>query len=144
MMNKKKKYLTIIGYATLFSILFFIVFGLVTVLIPNKFFARMTSINLLDYTFLVLTSILLGTYLSFHRFQKKHGSKTCTTAAYTGGIGGFLGFSCVVCNKILVLLLGLTGVLAYVEPYRPIIGSVGITLMGYAVVSKGKSIFQKS
>ncbi len=136
----KNKYRTITSYAIIFSIGFFIVLGIVTVLIPNKFFVRMAQINYLDYIFLVLTSILLGTYVSFYRYQKKHSNKTCTAAAYGGGIFGFLGFGCVVCNKLLVLLLGVAGALTYVEPYRPFIGSVGIGLMSYAVYNKGKHI----
>jgi cytochrome c biogenesis protein CcdA len=138
--EKKNKYWTIISYAIIFSIGFFIVFGIVTVLIPNKFFARMTPIYYLDYIFLVLTSILLGTYVSFYRYQKKHSNKTCTAAAYGGGIFGFLGFGCSICNKILILLLGVAGVLTYIEPYRPFIGFAGIGLMSYAVYNKGKNI----
>jgi len=138
-----KKYVTIGIHAVLFSAGLFLLLGMVTVLIPNKFFARMIPVNSLDYIFLILTAILIGTYLSFNRYKKKHPNKKCTAAAYSGGIGGFLGFGCVLCNKILLLILGAGGVLTYVEPYRPIIGSAGIGLMGYAVYQKGKSIIGK-
>ena len=138
--EKKNKYRTIISYAIIFSIGFFIVFGVVTVLIPNQFFVRMAQINYLDYIFLVLTSILLGTYVSFYKYQKKHLNNTSTAAVYGGGIFGFLGFGCAVCNKILILLLGVAGVLTYVEPYRPFIGFAGIGLMSYAVYSKVKEV----
>lgn len=143
--NKEKiKYLAIIPNIVFFSIVFFLVFGILTVLIPNKFFARMTSVTYLDYIILVFTSILLGTYVSFYIYQKKSMNKTCTAAAYSGGIGGFLGFGCPVCNKILVLLLGITGVLTYIEPYRPFIGFAGIGLMSYSVYSKGKDIWKRN
>lgn len=133
-MNNNK--IKIIFNAVIFSFLFFIVFGIVTVLIPNKFFARMTPINSLDYIFLSITSILLGLYMSLHIYQKKHRNKKCTASAYSGGVFGFLGFGCSVCNKILILLLGVAGVMTYVEPYRPFIGSIGVILMGYAVYAK--------
>ncbi len=136
-----KKYWKIVVYASLYSVIFFVIFGVLTVLIPNKFFARMTSVTMLDYIFLIFTSLLLGMFVSFYQYQKKHGSKKCGVAATSGGVFGFLGFGCSVCNKLLILLLGVAGVLAYVEPYRPLIGSTGIALLGYAVYSKGKSIF---
>ncbi|MBR9706674.1 hypothetical protein GOV14_06585 [Candidatus Pacearchaeota archaeon] len=138
----KDKFKIIVPYALLFSISFFGVLGIVTVLIPTKFFARMTPITYLDYIFLVLTSVLLGTYVSFHMYLKKHMNKKCTVSAYGGGIFGFLGFGCSICNKILVLLLGAAGVLTYIEPYRPFIGSAGVGLMLYAVYSKGKEIME--
>lgn len=137
----ERKYWKIIGYASVYSIIFFVVFGVVTFLIPNKFFARMTQVTALDYIFLIFTSLLLGTYVSFHQYQKKYGSKKCSVAATSGGVFGFLGFGCSVCNKLLILLLGVAGVLTYVEPYRPLIGSTGVVLLGYAVYSKGKGVF---
>lgn len=137
-----KKHLSIWLSAFIYSIGFFILFGIVTELIQNKFFIRMISATALDYIFLTLTSILLGTYVSFYRYGKKHLDKACTASAYSGGFFGFLGFGCSVCNKILVLLLGVTGVLTYIEPYRPFIGSAGVGLMGYAVYSKGKDLWK--
>ena len=134
--NSQNRFLKIARYSALYSIVVFIIFGIVTVLIPNKFFARMTPIGWLDYLFLAITSLLLGIYLSLHRYQKKE-SKLCRTTAIGGGISGFLGFGCPVCNKILVLLFGFAGVLTYIEPYRPIFGIAGIGLLGYATYKKG-------
>jgi len=136
----ERKYWKITEFASLYSILFFVVFGVVTVLIPNKYFARMTPVTTLDYIFLIFTSLLLGTYISFHHYQKKQASKKCDVAATSGGVFGFLGFGCSVCNKLLILLLGVVGVLTYVEPYQPLIGSVGMGLMVYAVYIKGQQL----
>jgi hypothetical protein len=136
----ERKYWKIGGFASLYSTIFFVVFGVLTVLIPNKFFARMTPVTAPDYIFLIFTSLLLGTYLSFHQYQKKHGSKKGCVAATSGGVFGFLGFGCSICNKLLILLLGVAGVLAYVEPYRPLIGSFGIGLMVYAIYIKGQQL----
>lgn len=133
--------LKISGTAALFSAPILLAFGLVTAVIPNPYFTRMTPVNGLDYIFLMLTSVLLGTYLSFHRYQLNRRSMGCDMRAYTGGLAGFLGFGCVACNKLLVLLLGLTAVWTYVEPYRPFIGTAGILLAGHAVHRKGKELF---
>jgi hypothetical protein len=136
----KKEYSLIIAYAALFSLVFFVLFGTITVLIPNNFFLRMTPITYLDYVFLTLTSILLGIYVSLLVYQKKHMSKACDVTAVGGWFSGFIGFGCPICNKILILLFGVAGVLNYIEPYKPLFGSVGVALMGYAVYMKGKNI----
>lgn len=140
---KKHHLNSIIGYSLLYGFMFFMLFGLITVLIPNNYFIRMTNITILDYILLILTSLLLGIYSSLFRFEKKQGV-VCDTAAVSGGIAGFLSFGCVVCNKLIILLFGVAGALTYIEPYRPIIGFAGITLMGYAVVSKGKNVLKKT
>lgn len=114
--------------------------GFVSVLIPNKFFGRMTPILPIEYVFFIITSVLLGTYISFHLFQKKSSNKACSATAYSGGAMGFMGFGCVFCNKILLLLLGATGVANFIQPYKPLFGSVGVALMGFAVYRKGKGL----
>ena len=62
----------------------------------------------------------------------------------SGGVFGFLCFGCSICNQLLILLLVITRVLTYIEPYRPLIGSIGIGLLGYAVYNKGKLVFGNS
>lgn len=135
---KKTNYWKIAGFSTLYGSLFLILFGIVTVLIPNDFYVRMTPITFLDYVLFILTSFLLGTYTSLSLHKSVSTNLACDSGAFGGGVGGFVGFGCAICNKILVLLLGITGVLTYVEPYRPIIGFVGVGLLSYAVYAKFK------
>ncbi len=127
-----------ITYAVIASSIFLVSFSFITALFPNTWFIRMTPVNSLDYIFLVLTSILLGIYVSLSLTEKKQ-RKQGAIAAYGGGAGGFLGFGCALCNKLLVLMFGAIGVVTYVEPYRPLIGTLGVGLMGYAVYVKSKA-----
>lgn len=128
-MNKKLKYI-LLGLGT--GLLFFVVSGVVTTLLPNSLFIRMTPINTLDYVFLVSSSVLLGAYVGVH-YYKKNPVKKCDTVATTGGVGSFLAFACPVCNKLLVLLFGATALMTYFEPYRPILGFVSNGLLAGAV-----------
>lgn len=134
-MKKKLKY-TFIGLGT--GLLFFFVFGIVTVLLPNQLFSRMTPINILDYIFLTSSSILLGAYVGVH-YYKKNTVRKCDAAATTGGIGSFLAFACPVCNKLLVFLFGATALMTYFEPYRPILGFVSNGLLAVALYWKIKN-----
>ena len=128
-MNKKLKYL-FLGLGV--GLLFFFLSGIVTVLLPNSFFTRMTPISTLDYVFLTSSYVLLGTYVGVH-YYKKNTTKKCDTVATTGGIGSFFAFACPVCNKLLVFLFGATALMTYFEPYRPVLGIVSSGLLGAAV-----------
>ena len=55
-----------------------------------------------------------------------------TKKAGIGGVLGFFGFSCLVCNKILLLLFGSSFLLSYFEPVRHYVGALGILLFFYA------------
>ncbi len=119
----------------------FFLFGIVTAVIPNSFFIRMTPVAWLEYVSLVMTSLLLGTYIGLSYYEKRIKAVKCDVTATFGGIFGFLTFGCSICNKILILLLGVTGVLKYFEPIRPFFGIISIVLLGGAVIYKTKKLF---
>lgn len=119
-LNKKIKY-ALIGLAA--GLIFFVASGMVTLLLPNQFFTRMTPITSLDYVFLVSSSTLLGAYAGVH-YYKKNTIKECDAVATAGGIGSFFAFACPICNKLLVFLFGATALMGYFEPYKPLLGFV--------------------
>lgn len=127
-----KKFLLIAG---LLSGIFLSIGGIVAALIPNKFFTRMTPVTWYEYLIWILTSVLLGAYIALYHYTKST-SRSCNYKASGGGIAGFLTFGCSICNKVLVFLLGVSGVLAYFEPIRPFLGIVGVTLLATAVTKK--------
>jgi hypothetical protein len=129
---KSKKKIESMGIGVVFGILFFLFFGTFTAVISNPFFIRMTPVGLLEWFSLITTSILLGVYLGFSHYIKKNNLGTCSILATSGGILGFLTFGCSVCNQILVLLLGVSGVLQYFEPLRPFLAIVSIVFLVYA------------
>ena len=102
--NKKLKLKSaIIG--SLVALIIFFIFGIVTVLIKNPFFSRMTSVYWYDYVSLVLTSFLSGAYIGLWHYNKKNQkniNSKCDYAATGGAVGGFFSFGCAVCNKLLI------------------------------------------
>ncbi len=135
----RKDLIRIVILALVIGAIFFSVFGIITALIPTEWYRRMAPANALDYAFLIVTSALIGAYISISIVRKTRVAASCTASAYGGGAGGFLGFGCTLCNKLLLLLLGAAGAMAYIEPYRPFIGSAGVAMMGYAVYKKAGS-----
>lgn len=123
--------------------LLYVIFGSVTAIIPNPFFTRMTPVGWLEQTSLLMTSSLFGVYIGLLYYGRTTSkNKVCNATATTGGVFGFLTFGCSICNKILVFFLGITGVLTYFEPIRPLLGTLSIGLLGIAVFAKAKNIFK--
>jgi len=136
-----KTHSIIIGSLTAVAI--FIVFGIVTVIIKNRFFIRMTPIHWYDHLFLILTSTLSGAYIGLWHYAKnnKNLNSKCDYVAGSGAVGGFFSFSCAICNKLLIWLIGLSGVVAYFMPFQPILGVISISLLAYAVYVQTKNLF---
>ena len=120
----------------LMALIIFFIFGILTVLIKNAFFIRMTPVYWYDYVFLVLTSILSGAYIGLWYYNKnnqKNINSKCNYAATGGAVGGFFSFGCAICNKLLIWILGLSGVIAYFMPFQPVLGVISVTLLSYTV-----------
>jgi len=115
----------------------FFLMGVPTDLIDTPLFVRMVPRTPLDYGFLVVNSLLLGAYASLYycgRERIRTGKEDY--AAFGGTLGGVLAFGCPICNKLLVLLIGVAGALTYIDPYRPFLGFASSGLIGLAVLSK--------
>ena len=102
--------------------------GLPTAILPNPWFTRMTPTRPQDYLILGLTVLLaagLGaTYAAPAACSLHEGKLTA------GGVLAFLAVGCPVCNKVVVLLLGTGGALAYFEPVQPLLAVTGLGLLG--------------
>ncbi|MBS3105267.1 hypothetical protein J4234_03365 [Candidatus Woesearchaeota archaeon] len=133
----KKLLAVLIGIGS--AALIYLVFGMVTSVIQNRFFTRMTPVGWLEYASLGLTSLMMGAYFGI-AFYAKSANKVCDTTAAAGGVFGFLTFGCSICNKILVFFLGVAGVLTYFDPLRPFLGIVSIFFLGFAIYKKAENI----
>ncbi len=105
----------------------FVVLGSVAALWENPLFFRMTPAGDLEIALLLALSLLLGLYVAIKR--PRCSAKT----AGVGGVLGFLGVACPVCNKLLVFLLGGDLLLTYFEPVRIYVALAGVLLAGFAV-----------
>ncbi len=127
---------------SLVSLSIFFSFGVISVLIPSGFFIRMTPVHFYDYILLVLTAALSGAFAGLWYYSKK-SSRKCSSAATGGALGGFFAFGCAICNKLLVLVLGLALTTNYFMPFQPILGILSIILLSYAVYMQSKTVFRK-
>ncbi len=105
----------------------FVALGTVAALWENPLFVRMTPVGDFEIVLLGLLSVLLGTYVAIRR-------PFCSAkTAGVGGILGFIGVACPVCNKVLLLLFGGDLLLTYFEPVRVYVAAVGVLAVAAAV-----------
>lgn len=108
----------------------FVVLGSAAALWDNPVFTRMTPTSGFEVGMLVAQAALAGLYLGTRQ-------PVCATrSAGAGGVLGFLGIACPVCNKLLVLAFGSALLLEYFEPLRLYVGLAGTALLAYALYVK--------
>ncbi|MDS0301069.1 hypothetical protein NDI76_20225 [Halogeometricum sp. S1BR25-6] len=102
----------------------FVLFGVVTGLVPNPIYVRMVPRTVLDYLFLTLTAAFIGFYVLQRTSIQRDDEKTATA----GTVLGFLAFGCPTCNVLLLSLFGSSALLTYFDPLRPLLGGVSVVL----------------
>ncbi len=101
----------------------FVALGTVAALWDNPLIVRMTPAGDSEIALLALLALLLGVYTAIRRTQ-------CTfRTAGAGGVLGFLGVACPVCNQVLLLVFGGELLLTYFEPIRLYVGAVGAVMV---------------
>ncbi|WP_423744235.1 hypothetical protein V5735_14940 (plasmid) [Haladaptatus sp. SPP-AMP-3] len=103
----------------------FLLFGVVTGLLPNPLYTRMVPRTLFDYTFLILTSLSIGIYVGQQSMTNRPGDDRL---AIGSTVVGFLAFSCPICNVFLLALFSSSMLMTYLDPYRPLLGVVSVLL----------------
>ena len=104
----------------------FVALGTVAALWENPLFIRMTPAGDIEVVLLGLLSVLLGTYVAIRR-------PFCSAkTAGVGGVLGFIGVACPVCNKVLLLLFGGDLLLTYFEPVRVYVAAAGVLAVAAA------------
>ena len=108
----------------------FMSLGTVAALWENPIFIRMTPVGEFEITMLALMSVLFGIFVAIPM-------TVCgRNLAGSGGIVGFLGLACPICNKILLLLFGSELLLTYMEPARLYLAGAGVVMTMLAVLWK--------
>jgi len=112
--------------------------GVPTLLIPNHLFSRTVPTSLQDYVIWIISALLLGPLLALMTLYPMPSSKAAqekrslagSGRAFGGAVLSFFSVGCPVCNKVVVLLLGLGGAMTIFNPLRPFLGLASIVLLG--------------
>lgn len=110
------------GFTTL------LVIGVVTAIIDNPLFVRMTPVRAQDYAIWVASGLLVGlvTATFIGPAPASHES-----TAISGGLLSLLAVGCPICNKLVVLLLGMSGALTVFAPAQLYLGALSVALLAW-------------
>jgi hypothetical protein len=111
--------------------------GVPTRLVPNPLFSRIVPTGPQDYVIWIVSVLLLGPLLALMTLYPMRSPKAApgkssiagTGRAFGGALLSFFSVGCPVCNKVVVLLLGLGGAMTIFNPLRPFLGLASIVLL---------------
>lgn len=122
---------------------FALLVGVVTVLIPNPWFARDIDTVWWNYPVWVLTAIGVGlltaTYVKTGSAPvadpgEEPGERRTTRMGIAGGMLTWFAVGCPVCNKIALIALGYSGAITWFAPLQPVLAVAALILTGLALV----------
>lgn len=108
----------------------FVGFGTVTALWDNRLLVSHIPVGVSEIALLAMLSLSLGVYVGIRR------SFYSIVTAVAGGVLGFLGLLCPVCDVGLLPLPGGELLLSYIEPIRVYIAAAGIFIVLVAVIQE--------
>jgi hypothetical protein len=121
------------GLATLLAV------GLVTAISENPLFFRMTPVRTQDYVVWLVSGLLVGliagTFVG--PAPARHGGK-----AISGGALSLLAVACPICNKLVVLLLGVSGALTIFGPAQLYLGALSVALLAWTFRLRARAVAQ--
>ena len=129
----KKENIIFLLIGIISALLIFILVGIPTAVISNKFYTRMIPSTSLDIFFLIASSLLLGSYVGLFFYLKHNKKKQENAYAYSGAASSFVAISCPICIKLLVFIFGAAALMAYLAPLRPYIGFLSLALIGFGL-----------
>jgi len=124
------------GLSALYTLGAALLIGIPTVLIPNHLFIRMTPTSLQDFGIWGVSVVFIGPLMALATLYPigttTHAQKRLSAGsgrALAGTLLSFFSVGCPICNKLVVLLLGLSGAMTFFNPLRPFLGIASIVLL---------------
>lgn len=119
--------------------------GVPTGVISTPFYTRMTPVLWWNYPVWAVTSVLEGllvaTYLRIGTPVPAPGTEAAeaqprTLRAVGAGVLSAFAVGCPVCNKLVVMAIGVSGALSYWAPAQPVLALASIALLTHALVRR--------
>lgn len=127
------------GVAVAGAVLAAVAIGIPTGIIQTPFYHRMTPVTWWSYPAWVPTAVLEGVLLATY-VRVGSVSRASTGQAATGGVLSFLAVGCPVCNKLVVLAVGVSGALSYWAPIQPFLALASAGLLAFAVYQRLRGV----
>ncbi len=119
--------------AALAAIATALIIGVPTVLIPTPVFTRSVPVQWWSYPVLAATAVLSGLIFATYIRTGAEPPRRQTQISLGGGILSMFAVGCPACNKIAVILLGMSGALNLWAPVQPVLGVASVGLLAWAL-----------
>lgn len=120
-----------------------LVIGVPTGVVPTPFYTRMTPVLWWNYPVWLVSSVLEGllvaTYVRVGPAEaagKAPSERPRTTRALGAGLLSAFAVGCPICNKLVVLAIGVSGALSYFAPLQPVLAVASVALLVHALVRR--------
>jgi hypothetical protein len=120
-----------------------LVIGVPTGVIPTSFYTRMTPVLWWNYPVWAVSSVLEGLLLATYvgagspaRAEDSAEQRPRTARALGAGLLSAFAVGCPICNKLVVLAVGVSGALSYWAPAQPFLAAASIALLLHALVRR--------
>ena len=123
--------------ATIGAVGAFVALGVPSAIIDNPYFIRMIPVRTQDYVIWLMASMLLGLVLGTFTISSMKGN---SGKAFGSGILSLLAVGCPICNKVVVLFLGISGALAFFEPLQLYLGIGSVALLIWTLLLRARSL----
>ena len=114
--------------------------GIPTGIIETPWYTRMTPVLWWNYPVWALSSLLSGALAATYvrdasvPVPATEGGKT-----FTGTMLSLFAVGCPICNKLVVLALGVSGALTWFAPIQPLLAVASLGLLAYALWSRRRT-----
>lgn len=124
-----------------------LIVALPTAVIPNPIFGRAIEVTWWSYPVVILTGVLGGLLLATYikepapYAQDADSGEQADRPLTLGAVGGLVSFfavGCPVCNKIVLIVLGVSGAMTWFAPIQPFLALASVVLMGWALRARLK------
>jgi hypothetical protein len=109
-----------------------LVVGVLAGIIPNPVFHRIVPVDIWNLMSWLLPAVLFGPLAATYLVPSPRACRVGGRAG-AGSVLSFMAAGCPVCNKLVVLAVGVSGALDYFRPLQPLLGAVSLVLLGIAL-----------
>lgn len=124
------------------SVLVALLIGIPTGIVHTSWYTRMTPVLWWNYPVWVISSGLTGalaaTYVRGPGTSDAEGAGTGKT--FFGNILSLFAVGCPICNKLVVMTLGVSGALTWFAPVQPFLAVASVGLLAYALRARRRTM----
>ena len=117
-----------------------LVIGIPTGIVETSWYHRMTPVLWWNYPVWVVSSLLTGALLATYvRDPDLEVPPTQGTKTFVGSALTIFAVGCPICNKLVVMVIGVSGALSLFAPIQPVLAVGSILLLTYALWARRRT-----